>query len=479
MPPRDEELANETTALFPSIQQKTPNNPSLPLKYVFVGILAWILSVVWAYHYQPSPLPQDEKTEATPPKPRSKYTKVQGMGFNIYTGPAPATVNGKRNPECTDAEIGSVYDDKINQMVSVCYMGHENSSHDVQRRLVLLEQAVKEAAQIASTDPSILKVFIVPEFYWRGVTGAYQFMDDWAAQSDCGAVCQVLRGLEALTQKYSDDWLFLMGTIVAMEQLPTEDPFDYLFYNFAPLYYGSNRFLVPKRYVSNIDFLTPSKHSSSTTEIYDQPLHTAHMVPSPHDHLQKHYASNVWHAYKDELQTLGYRMLEYSWLYINDLQVSVEICFDHQMRRALDAYLANAMMHGPIRVPSTDGPDRPLPTTQADLSLISSAGMTLFPPALVLTDGGVALLQDGLSNATMQTVADTEECTKGDLAFVGGFEAVRRTAVWSETDIVLDHALLPRIQRVALPLNLTGVFSGLYAPTLHVMEPTDLPMQAL
>jgi hypothetical protein len=89
------------------------------------------------------------------------------------------------------------------------------------------------------------------------------FEDQYGKEDEkCTEVCHILKGLEYLVAdpKY-EDWLFLFGTVIVSEILPKEDAFDYLFYNFAPVYKGydpektdhfGKRFLVPKRYVSNI-----------------------------------------------------------------------------------------------------------------------------------------------------------------------------------------------------------------------------------
>ena len=59
--------------------------------------------------------------------------------------------------------------------------------------------------------------------------------------SICGPICHVLKGLEAMVaQERFEDWLFVFGTVIASESLPTQDPYDYLFYNFAPIYKGYN-----------------------------------------------------------------------------------------------------------------------------------------------------------------------------------------------------------------------------------------------
>jgi len=90
---------------------------------------------------------------------------------------------------------------------------------------------------------------IPSRFFFRGQDGAYSFSDTRAKSKmsqrerehvkkywkkvdgedydpDCGEVCHVLKGLEALVanKKYKD-WLFLFGTVIVSESLPQEDQF--------------------------------------------------------------------------------------------------------------------------------------------------------------------------------------------------------------------------------------------------------------
>ena len=205
-----------------------------------------------------------------------------------------------------------------------CYIGLPDPMLDVRGRIEIMMDAVEKAYAVVTApenhdDTETLKVFVAPEFFWRGITGAYSFEYDELPNdpSFCGPICQILMGLENIVaQERFQDWVFLFGTIVASDTLPTEDPYDYLFYNFAPVYKGYNpdkmgfegkRFLVPKRYVSSSDFLTPQRHlnESSFKQLIGQPPGDS-TVYNPHDFNQRRYDPTMWKKYKDELSTLGY-----------------------------------------------------------------------------------------------------------------------------------------------------------------------------
>ena len=122
-----------------------------------------------------------------------------------------------------------------------CYLGLEDAAEDVKRRLTIMTDAVNKAYDVSDKDDSVLKIFLAPEFYFRGVNGAYEFYmeEEEEEEGKCSDICQILVGLENIVaDKRFENWLFLFGTVIASEALPTEDPFDYQFYNFAPLYKG-------------------------------------------------------------------------------------------------------------------------------------------------------------------------------------------------------------------------------------------------
>lgn len=254
--------------------------------------------------------------------------------------------------------------------------------------------------------------------------------------------------------------MFLFGTVIASEALPLEDTFDYQFYNFAPLYKGfdpasskgvGKRFLVPKRYVSNIDFLTPMRdllNSTDAMELLDEKDNLALTLDNPHASGRKKYDSAIWTSYKDELATLGYTMIEYGWLFLDGVSFSVEICLDHLIHRALQTYLADVVTGSKVRIPSSANDSIEwvgIPKQQAQVSLVSSAGMDVTVESLALADGGHIFLQDGMDgDVEPHTTYGEDECRPNTNEFFGGSQSVRRNAVVSGKHWVSRSLLMVR-----------------------------------
>lgn len=470
-------------------------------------------------------------TAASSSPTNSKYTKVQYFGFQIYTGGAPAflpnevdddgdhntnTNNGTTtpNPECIGRHSYGEAETETDPVLQ-CYLGHNDPIRDVQRRLAIMAAAVERAYNESQpSSASTLKIFVAPEFYWRGVEGAYRVgnLTDTVTVVDgndhpcrhhrSNPICAILRGLQELVQdvRYKD-WLFVFGTIVASQSTSRgngndgndgdDDPGQHLYYNFAPVYKGfdpagmpvdsddgvvipprGKRFLLPKRYVSTSDFLTPSRDVDwerrwqELLGVENQPNTTDN--PSRFD--RKRYDDVLFSRFKRALEgrPAHYAIIEYDWLMMDGLTLSLEICFDHQKRTALDTYLGDASRGRLVRIPSSsddDGDDDedvvggkgggglryvPIPPHLAQISLVSSAGMTIVPDSLALADRGHAFLQDGLSNAPSYRYVDRElrdHCDQG-LQFDGGTEAVSRHAVVSNTDVNFLYTVIEPVRRV-------------------------------
>lgn len=456
------------------------------------------------------------------PTTNSRYSKVQGIGFQIYTGGAPAFLKAnnsnnnattkqklKPNPECKGlARYGSMWTDDGYEIQ--CYVGHQDPEQDVQARLRIMKDAVEEAYTHADPDRATLKVFLAPEFFWRGMDGAYMFQQEEPGDdSICGPVCQILMGLEDyIADKRFEDWLFLFGSITAYESAADRgDPYEYLFYNFAPIYRGydpqtssfeGKRFIAPKRYLSTSDFITTQRHlnSSAYKELTGQQSMFLHQqqqqdksslvndttVSNPSFTREK-YDYDVWIEYRHELDRFGYTMLEYGWLMIDGLSVSIEICLDHQLRKSLTAYLADASTGRRTLIPSTSDQGLeyvPIPQYQAQLGLVSSAGMTVVTDSLALTNNGILFLQDGLSNATNRLYWGEIGCEFG-VQLEGGTEAVQRESFVSSTDISFEHKALEAFQRLNLypesswQGEIQGSFSTkVYPPQLTVFDAMDI-----
>jgi len=482
------------------------------------------------------------------------------MGFQIYTGGAPVIITNnstdvsqfKHNPECIHSNYGKADDfneDDLLDHVSLtqinlwqCYLGDEDPKIDVQHRLQIMTDAVEKAHAAtveAETDKEehILKIFIAPEFFFRGKDGAYVFetatasftgtnSHDTDQDDECEEVCTILKGLETLVanKKYKD-WLFLFGTVIVSEELPEQQSATY--YNFAPLYKGydpdvtdhyGKRFLVPKRYVSNIDFLTPVRqfNDSITKELFDtiddlrphkQQQSNSNRnddaesttVTNPFELRHKYYDQDIWYKYKDDLFGLGYTMIEYDWLVLENITFTVEVCLDHDKQTALNAYLADTVLGNPTRIPkSVETYDHKtkrhtgsveyvkIPRHQAQLSLVSSSGMTVNPAAMALADTGTIILQDGQSSkeATMFFEA---ECEAFSWHFAGGSECISRAAKLTSTEIAFEYSILNRQRQIGIwddlyddndttwKQHIRGVFTTeRYEPKITIYVPKEI-----
>ena len=177
----------------------------------------------------------------------------------------------------------------------------------------------------------------------------------------------------------------------------------------------------------------------------------------------------------------SYAMIEYDWIMIDGLSFTFEVCFDHQMRTALNTYLGDIVTGRRTLIPSSSDQGLsyvPIPQYQAQVSVVSSAGMTVTPDSLALTHGGTIFLQDGLSNVSNRMIWSVDGCEQG-LQFEGGTEAAQRRAFLSPTDVIFDHKALSHFQRYDLYQHwqsaLKGAFSAeVYPPQVIVFDAVDI-----
>lgn len=148
-----------------------------------------------------------------------RYTKVQTLSFQIYTGGAPAyTDDGQPNEECINLNDYGVSEDDNPKLQ--CYLGLDDTALDVERRLNIMSNAVDRAYDVSDRNDDTLKIFLAPEFYFRGRNGAYEFIDEEKEddRGGCSDICHILKGLESMVaQKRFDNWLFLFGTVIGSE----------------------------------------------------------------------------------------------------------------------------------------------------------------------------------------------------------------------------------------------------------------------
>jgi hypothetical protein len=224
-------------------------------------------------------------------------------------------------------------------------------------------------------------------------------------------------------------------------------------------------------------------------------------VHNPFELQRTFYDRDMWYKYKDELNALGYTMIEYDWFIMDNITFTLEVCLDHDVHTALNAYLADNVLGSPTLIPQSV--ERPLqksskqrwtggiqyvsiPRHQAQISLVSSSGMTVNPQSLALTNGGTVILQDGQSQQE-GSMSYEEECEHFSWHFKGGSEHITRTATLTSTEISFQYQIHPGWEQHGIYDDLEddtdntwkdaiqGVFTtARYEPKITVYEPRDI-----
>ena len=133
------------------------------------------------------------------------------------------------------------------------YLGNSDSDSDINYRVGVMIKCIEEAKKSSKidTDSTTLKIFMAPEFYFRGNAGAYPIEK----------ISTILEKLRAHT-KSSDyrDWLFVFGTAIGWMEVPGK-PNTKEIVNAALVQKGgvANAHndtckIVMKEYISHIDF---------------------------------------------------------------------------------------------------------------------------------------------------------------------------------------------------------------------------------
>lgn len=281
-----------------------------------------------------------------------RYSNVQFIAWCIHTGPR---------------KLGDGVEE---------YAGLSTESADIAARVELVARALDAARDCPETtrdDPETLKVFMLPEFFFRGSTGAYS-MDGVQAL------------VAALQARVKDEarwahWLFVFGSTVGKSfQTRPASFFERLFgpkyvidtskpieaYNYVLVQKGGFTYAsagpefaeaVLKRRQSGMDFIPVSGGGGGIAGA------RVHYLPPTREY-----------GTTSEVQVASY---DGNSVFVRDqLTLGVEICLDHAAQR-----LKKASGLPPI-----------------DLQLVPSCGMTLKADSLVARSGGYAFNCDGYAN---------------------------------------------------------------------------------
>ncbi|MEO7494804.1 MAG: hypothetical protein ABIT83_27100 [Massilia sp.] len=201
----------------------------------------------------------------------SNYKKVQFISWELHTGPfvvahQPVQIGwyaGLLDPS----------PDKRTDVLGQCW--------DIEARLAFVADAICKAEAASDRNATTLKVFMAPEFLFRGAGGAYlhDLIDGWDAHAPAefnlpapysGKWSGLFGGLRALVAKPAyEDWVFVFGTALSAS-FPTKKAVNGKYvldaaapgeiYNSALVQRGgaghaNDNYVSRKHYISGIDFI--------------------------------------------------------------------------------------------------------------------------------------------------------------------------------------------------------------------------------
>ncbi|HHJ14834.1 MAG TPA: hypothetical protein ENJ79_10790 [Gammaproteobacteria bacterium] len=240
-----------------------------------------------------------------------------------------------------------------NAMPTRIYLGLSDPREDIEARCQLLERAINTAAD-ALTDSSPpgdapLNVFMVPEFFFRGATGAYKMKEaDYA-----------ISRLQEIAARW-EGWVFVFGSILAVA---SRDGSTAEAYNFVLVQEGgaaasgdAGARVVMKELMSTIDFISENANPGGILIGGVEYMDAASSGPGRERQQLNYDGTGIFQ--------------------LSDMTWAIEVCLDHGQGRLQ-------------RSPQLPGED------QVQLQLIPSCGMQVHADAVITTDDGLVFHCDG------------------------------------------------------------------------------------
>ena len=267
---------------------------------------------------------------------------------------------------CIGWNIGCNYDKKTgwtsrNRNKNPDYFRHSaDDQTDMERKCSEMFRAISFAADAIATnnalkagavDPKTLKIFMAPEFYFRGANGAY-------SPEIVSQIIPKLRTLGTQSARYAD-WLFVFGTAVAAIEIEetfckTCDPMKTIKFvkdrnnptktipvctkdnthevaiesygaeiqNVALVQKGEENALVAKEYVSSIDYIGADQGQVRIHPGTKDSAKVDTIVPSGSNDPQ-------WGGHPDGIITQNDERLGGCRLTIDGIRIALEVCLDH------------------------------------------------------------------------------------------------------------------------------------------------------
>lgn len=296
------------------------------------------------------------------------YTHIQCIGFKIDT--FPLKQHQYLGPAILDPNDPMKWMGWTVWKEDAHYLGLQSHQQDIDARVALMQQAIERAANAPNVklnnQQSTLKLFMSPEFFFRGYTGAYPDME------------LIHRARTALEDVVSDskfaNWLFVFGSVLAAADLGNGSKEVYNIVYVIPGGGGGETRVVMKELKSGIDFLKSQQYLNPQGKYINLPMsfpdkvvhEKAQHLPAARPSGQGLERQKGAHGADS-----GGGIFDYE-----NVTFGVEICLDHAAARLKQS-------------PPSPG------DWKVQVQLIPSAGMRIKPESVVATRSGFAFNVDG------------------------------------------------------------------------------------
>lgn len=287
------------------------------------------------------------------------YTNVKFIGYAVNTAPRSEYFDpGQEAPDPRDPSglaMVDVFEEKK------FYLGSSIPERDIKARVKIMSHAIRTAYTSGHCGGSdTLKIFMAPEFFFRGNLGAYR-MDD--AQT----VITALR--EELKSSPYGDWVFIFGTTLGFSRSTGSSK---EVYNFAIVQKGTCRIedsrAVMKEFKSGIDFIGDQVRFQG--DVWIRARKTIGLTDSSVEHLAPAGPSGTGKE-RQRWAFDGTGIFE-----LDGITFGLEVCLDHAEQR-----LRNS--------PNEVGEN------MVQIQLIPSAGMEIVQKSVIAMKNGFVFNVDG------------------------------------------------------------------------------------
>lgn len=380
------------------------------------------------------------------------YSKAQFIAYGIYTGRG-------HTPDR--------------------YIGLADEAADVRQRVKLMTEAVNAAGNWPGIDPrpDVLKIFIAPEFYFRGVRGGYtdlKYVNGEGAGRDPNSIVGGLAN--AVQDARWKHWLFVFGTsIVVAGALLPEDRIDpktgqpYTDFIGRPIV-GKTIALLNIALVQKGGYASEEERTSKAVAVIKDLLSPVDWQDGPgvmaSENTVQYFPRPV--SYASEVNTPGLGGSGGgsggnggSIFKLDDITFGLEVCADHGLGR--------------LKKAKPQAGD-----TFVQIQLVPSGGATITPARVAALKGGLVCNVDGASTGLTTNAAQPEDkagfhtqlfsvLSDGQPSGLSQMEEIPSTA------LVIANADLAEVQKVFwLPPD-NGVKNMEVWPHLAIYPPQDIP----